>query len=83
VAWKGLIADALALRTSSIFDAFKTLCLLTPGGTEIWSDLIMIKDEALGILQSLGRFPKTLRLGKLSTKIEAAGKVRIFGITDG
>jgi len=70
----------------ALFERFRTICNLTPGGPDLLEHLTATQSK-LGAMESLngtifgkGRFSPIL--GKLSEKQEAAGKVRVFAITD-
>jgi hypothetical protein len=91
--WVSLFADGMALRANpTVYGAFLKLCTLTPGGDEFHQWLLKtVRIHEIKILQELNIFTTSVgpskkvipnRLGKLSTKEEAAGKVRVFAITD-
>jgi hypothetical protein len=84
VALFSLIADGLAMRNSpELLEKLGILGGKIPNGTKIVDDLMNLDVQGLTTLQGQSCLPKTVRLGKLATKLEAAGKVRLFGITDG
>jgi len=79
-----LLGDAIALRENPhLIEALGVLCGKVPGGPDILDQLMNLDVQELTKLQELSCLPKTVRLGKLATKLEAAGKVRLFAITDG
>jgi hypothetical protein len=70
--------DAIALKESEVFEDFKNMCDLT--APQILEDF---EEEYSIIKPHQGVLTKTdFNIGKLSTKVEAAGKVRVFAITD-
>jgi len=77
-AMRGVIHDTLAWRESPLFPMLEKFILLHQGGEDFLS---IIKDE-MELLppRLLGSNP--LYLGRLALKEEAAGKVRVFAITD-
>ncbi|QKI79961.1 RNA-dependent RNA polymerase [Erysiphe necator associated mitovirus 13] len=77
----GIWKDLLAWKDDSLFPELRTYCSKVPGGKE-FLDLI---DQEIDFIDSNKEYislDKKLILGKLSEKKEAAGKVRIFAITD-
>lgn len=76
----GIWKDIWAWKNSHLWDQLVKYCQLAPGGENFLS-LITREIEYLstGCYKSDG---KPLILGKLSEKVEAAGKIRVFAITD-
>jgi len=73
----GSLLDALALRRSpDILESLKTVCAYTG------LPLLHALDEELSTPNVEVFDTPSLKLGRLAEKLEAAGKVRIFAITD-
>jgi hypothetical protein len=80
VSWQGAVLDAKALVADPCFEYFKNLCSSFDGQ---WLLDALLLDSNLAQDSSYIRkgYP-SLIIGKLSKKFEAAGKVRVFAITD-
>lgn len=78
VSMLGIWKDIMAWSKSGLYQDFRTYCSLVPGG----KDFLSLIDRELEYLnQSKLDFSKLI-LGRLSEKEEAAGKIRVFAITD-
>jgi hypothetical protein len=77
VSMLGISLDIKAWTQSSLFPSLKKFISLSPGG-EDFLRLIELEEEFVKDLNP----SKPLILGRLSEKMEAAGKVRVFAITD-
>jgi hypothetical protein len=77
VSMLGISLDIKAWTQSPLFPALKKFISLSPGG-EDFLRLINLEEEFVKELNP----SKPLILGRLSEKMEAAGKVRVFAITD-
>jgi len=76
----GISKDIMAWKeNSSLFQVLKSYLIKAPGGAELLS---LIDSEIEFIGDSERTSSKPLILGKLSLKQEAAGKIRVFAITD-
>jgi hypothetical protein len=76
----GLALDSKAFllpENSKVLTAIRTIMTLTKS-----YELLKLFDEQLLGVSTL-EANRPVKLGKLATKIEAAGKVRVFAITDG
>lgn len=77
VSMLGIPLDILAWSQSPLFPKLQTWLSLVPGG----EDFLRLIFQELEV-SKLYKTSKPLILGRLSEKMEAAGKVRIFAITD-
>lgn len=76
----GLALDSKAFllpENSKVLAAIRTIMTLTKS----YDLLELFNAQLLGV--STLEADRPVKLGKLATKIEAAGKVRVFAITDG
>jgi hypothetical protein len=75
----GIWKDIWAWKDSNLLGDLQTYCLSVPGGKEFFR---LISSE-IEFLERANYAPdKNFILGKLSEKNEAAGKIRVFAITD-
>jgi len=79
VSMLGIWKDIWAWKNSPLFEDLRTYCSIAPGGVE----LLSLIDREIEFLSN-GSYSGTrdLILGRLSEKEEAAGKIRVFAITD-
>lgn len=78
VSMLGIPMDILAWSQSSLFPTLQSYLTGVPGG----QDLLDIMNQDIKLLTPHFKGDKKLILGRLSEKKEAAGKIRIFAITD-
>jgi hypothetical protein len=77
VSMLGITLDIKAWTQSPLFPSLKKFISLSPGG----EDFLRLIEQEEAFVQDL-KPVKELILGRLSEKMEAAGKVRVFAITD-